>query len=172
MRGVGSRWRSFEYSLVSAGPCAVAVDPAMVGVTQRFDDCLVVRVVVEPGDCPLSGEAVRAIRYLCLVGEAAHIVIAGTPHCTTSRFTSADDPLDVLGHVADTLDLLSDLGEQLAEYGERVHVMPFGWKVACRAEKPARQWDLASITVSPSGDVDVVSDSVGVGDRAPACAVR
>ncbi|WP_329413303.1 hypothetical protein OG563_12145 [Nocardia vinacea] len=169
MRGVGSRWRSFEYTLVAAGPCAVAVDPTTVGVTQRFVDCLVVRVVVEPGDCPLSAEAVRAIRYLCLVSEAAHIVIAGTPHCTTPRFMSAADPLDVL---ADTLDVLSDLAEQLAEYGERVHVMPFGWNVAWRAEKSARQWDLPSVTISPSGNVDVVPDSVGLGDRALACPVR
>ncbi|MFI7668120.1 hypothetical protein [Nocardia sp. NPDC049526] len=174
MRGVGSRWRSFEYVLVAAGPCAVAVDPATVGSTQRFVDCLVVRVVVEPGDCPLTAEAVRAIRYLCLVSEAAHIVIAGIPHCTTSgsRFTPEADPLDVLTHIADTLDVLSDLAAQLRQYGERVHLMPFGWNVACRAEKSARQWDLPSVAVSPSGDVEVVPDPVGIGDRALACQVR
>ncbi|WP_433759023.1 hypothetical protein [Nocardia sp. CA-135398] len=174
MMGVGSRWRSFEYALVAAGPCAVAVDPATVGSTQRFVDCLVVRVVVEPGDCPLTAEAVRAIRYLCLVSEAAHIVIAGTPHCTTSgsRFTPEADSLDVLTHVADTLDVLSDLAAQLGQYGERVHLMPFGWNVACHAEKSARQWDLPSVAVSPSGHVDVVPDSVGIGDRALACPVR
>ncbi|MEV5833920.1 hypothetical protein [Nocardia sp. NPDC052112] len=174
MRSIGTRWRSFEYTLVAAGPCAVAVDPTTVGVTQSFLDCLVARVVVEPGDCPLTVEAVRAIRYLCLVSEAAHIVIAGTPHHMTpdGRFTSAADPLDVLAHVADTLDVLSDLAEQLREYGERVHLMPFGWNVACRAEKSVRQWDLPSIAVSPSGYVDVVPDSVGIGDRALACPVR
>ncbi|WP_330255490.1 hypothetical protein OG874_13580 [Nocardia sp. NBC_00565] len=174
MRGVGSRWHSFEYTLVAAGPCAVAVDPWAVGVAQTFFDCLVVRVIVEPGDYPLTDEAVRAIRYLCLVSEAAYIVIAGTPHCATpgSRFTPASNPFDVLTHVADTLDVLSDLAEQLEKYGERVHLMPFGWSVAWRAEKSARRWDLPSITVSASGNVHVAPDSVGIGHRARACPVR
>ncbi|MEV4234872.1 MULTISPECIES: hypothetical protein [unclassified Nocardia] len=174
MKGVGSRWHSFEYTPVAPGPCAVAVEPATVGVTQVFVDCLVVRVVVEPGDCPLTAEAVRAIRYLCLVSEAAYIVIAGTPHYATpgSRVTPSADPPDVLVHFADTLDVLSDLAERLGEYGERVHLMPFGWKLTCRAEKSARQWDLPSIAVSPSGYVDVVADPVGIDHRARECAVR
>ncbi|MEU0499719.1 hypothetical protein [Nocardia sp. NPDC005998] len=162
MRAVGNRWRSFEYTLVSAGPCAVAVDLPTVGMAQMFADCLVMRVDVEPGDCPLTAEAVRAIRYLCLVSEADHIVIAGTPNWTTrgSRFTSGARPLDVLTHIADTLDVLADLSEQLGEYGERVHLMPFGWNLAWRAEKSARQWDLPSITVSASGDIEVVPASI------------
>ncbi|WP_433202968.1 hypothetical protein ACQP1G_13220 [Nocardia sp. CA-107356] len=153
MKGIGSRWHSFEYTLVQAGPCAVAVDRSMVGVTQIFLDCLLVRVVVEPGDCPLTAEAVRAIRYLCLVSEAVNIVIAGTPHCATpgSRFTPAVHSSDVLTHLADTLDVLSDLAERLDEYGERVHLMPFGWNVTSRAETSARQWELPSITVPASG---------------------
>ncbi|MFI6367032.1 hypothetical protein ACIBG0_30260 [Nocardia sp. NPDC050630] len=156
---------------MTPGPCAVAVDPSAVGVTQLFVDCLVVRVVVEPGDCPLTAEAVRAIRYLCMVSEAAYVVIAGTPHSATagSRFRPSAQPPDLLTHIADTLDVLSDLAERLGEYGERVHLMPFGWKIVSRAEKPARQWDLPSVTVSPSGHVDVVADP---DHRAAACAVR
>ncbi|WP_433685989.1 hypothetical protein [Nocardia sp. CA-119907] len=162
MRGVGSRWRSVEYTLMSAGPCAVAVDLSTVGMAQMFFDCLVVRVDVEPGDCPLTAEAARAIRYLCLVSEAAHIVIAGVPHCATagSGSTPAADPLDVLTQVADTLDVLSDLAERLGRYGERVHLLPFGWKIAWRAEASTRQWNLPSVTVSASGYVDVVPDSI------------
>lgn len=174
MRVVGSCWRRFEYTLVAAGPCAVAVDPSVVGVAKTFFDCLVARVVVEPGDCPLTAEAVRAIRCLCVDSQADVIVIAGTTHCVTpgSRFARAANPLDVLTHVADTLDVLSDLAERLKERGERIDLMPFGWNVAWRAEISARRWDLPSITVSASGDVHLLPDSVGIGHRVRACAVR
>lgn len=167
MRFVGSRWHCFEYTLVAAGPCAVAVDPSTVGAASIFFDCLVVRVVVEPGDYPLTDEAVHAIRYLCVESEAAYIVLAGIPHFATpgSRFTPAAKQLDILTHVADTLDVLSDFAERLEEYGERVHLMPFGWKVASRAEISARLWDLPSITVSASRDVHRVPDSASLDIR-------
>ncbi|MEU1981981.1 hypothetical protein [Nocardia sp. NPDC019395] len=106
-----------------------------VGTWSTFVDCMVLRMVVEPGDQPLTDEAVHAIRYLRVASDAADIVLVGTPHFLTPgvRDTPAPDELDILTHVADTLDVLSNFAERLEEYGERVHLIPFGWNVAISA---------------------------------------
>ncbi|MBB5913153.1 hypothetical protein BJY24_002020 [Nocardia transvalensis] len=121
---------------MSAGPCAVALEPETVGVARVFFDCLVLRVVVEPGDRPLPTDAVRVIRRLCTESDAATVIVTGTPLCgdPDGRFLAQLNPPDVLTYVADTLDVLSDFAEQLEERGERVHLMPFGWTVSWRAD--------------------------------------
>jgi hypothetical protein len=135
MRFTGSCWPCFEYMLVSPGSCAVVVDPVAVGTRSMFFDCMVLRMVVEPGDHPLTDDAVHAIRYLRVASDAADIVLVGTPHFFTpgTRDTLAPDELDILTHVADTLDVMSNFAERLEEYGERVHLIPFGWNVAISA---------------------------------------
>ncbi|MFF0453696.1 hypothetical protein [Nocardia africana] len=142
MRISGSRWRSFEYTPVDAGPCAVELPSAAVGVPRRFFDCLLVRIVVEPGDCPISADAVRAVRRLCADSDASFVVLAGSPFDVAggSRSTFASERADVLTHLADTLDVLAEFTDRLEEHGERAHAIPFGWNVACRMEMPARPW--------------------------------
>ncbi|WP_157123995.1 hypothetical protein [Nocardia mexicana] len=83
---------------------------------------------MERGDLALAGMAVKVIRGAAARTRAAQIVVNGFPylplpcgehHGRTGR--------DVLTDVADTLDVLSEVTERLEEYGERVHLMPFGW---------------------------------------------
>ncbi|MEV6427795.1 hypothetical protein [Nocardia sp. NPDC051463] len=103
----------------------------------------------------MTDEAVHAIRYLCVESEAAYIVLAGIPHFVTRAVDLRWPRINwiSLTHVADTLDVLSDFAGRLEEYGERVHLMPFGWKVASRAEISTRRWDLPAIAVSASREV-------------------
>ncbi|WP_227979618.1 hypothetical protein [Nocardia spumae] len=141
MKITGSRWRSFEYTPVVAGPCAVPLPPAAVGVPQLFVDCLLLRIVVEPGDCPLSGDAIEALRDLCAYARTSHVVIGASPRYATSdgRLGLGPNPSDVLAHIADTLDVLADIAQRLEELGERVHLIPFGWNLACRTNTAVRR---------------------------------
>lgn len=160
MRIAGICCRSFVYTLVSSGPCAVEPGAA-ADAARAFFDCLLLRVVVEPGDRPLIAADVRALRGMYADSAAACVVITGTPLGRTPdvRSEPAARALDILGHVADTLDVLADLADQLEERGERVHLMPFGWNVRWRARIPTRPWKLPTVTISTAGDMEAVPPS-------------
>ncbi len=138
MKIIASCWRSFEYTPLVAGPCAVPLPAAAVGVPILFQDCLLLRIVVEPGDCPLGGDTVEGLRDLCASARTSAVVIGATPHCPDRAVRSADAP-DVLAHIADTLDVLADLTERLTDLGDRVHLLPFGWNLACRTNAEVRR---------------------------------
>ncbi len=137
MKIIATRWRSFEYTPLAAGPCAVPLAPAAVGVARLFLDCLVLQIVVEPGDCPLGGDTVEDLRDLCASVRTSAVVIGATPHCADRSGGSTDSP-DVLAHIADTLDVLADLTGRLTCLGDRVHLLPFGWSLAYRTNAEVR----------------------------------
>ncbi|MEV5652794.1 hypothetical protein AB0L57_31470 [Nocardia sp. NPDC052254] len=138
MKIIASRWRSFEYTPLAAGPCAVPLPPTAVGVPKQFLDCLLLRIVVEPGDCPLGGDIVEGLLELCARARTSAVVIGATPRCADRSVGSTDSP-DVLAHIADTLDVLADLTERLTDLGDRVHLLPFGWNLACRTDVEVRR---------------------------------
>ncbi|NKY85068.1 hypothetical protein [Nocardia veterana] len=154
MKIIGSRWRSFEYLPVAAGPGAVALPPGAVRTPRRFFDCLLVRLVVEPGDGPATAAAVRAVRKLCADSDASFIVLTGSPHCAAvgSRSVLAGDPPDILTDIADTLDILAEVADRLEEHGERVHLIPFGWNLDCRLEEPQPAWASTTLTLKAPAD--------------------
>ncbi|MEU6564967.1 hypothetical protein [Nocardia nova] len=134
MRILANRWRSFEYTPMAAGPCAVPLPPAAVGVPQVFLDCLLLRILVEPGDFPLGGDTAECLHDLCLSTRTGAVVIGATPH-----WAGRGDAADVLAPVADTLDVLAGLAERLTDLGERVHLLPFGWNLAYRTNAEVRR---------------------------------
>ncbi|NKY48614.1 hypothetical protein [Nocardia vermiculata] len=140
MRIVGNRWRSFEYTPVSAGPCAVALAPDVVGATQTFVDCLLVNIVVEPGDYPLREHAVHMLHRACTTDTASSVVISATPQCALPGIRDlvpAAGAIDVLTHVADTIDIGTELTERLSEHVQHVHLIPFGWRLVTRTDAVA-----------------------------------
>ncbi|NEW40941.1 hypothetical protein GV793_18765 [Nocardia cyriacigeorgica] len=62
---------------------------------------------------------------------AEYVVVSGSPALPTGGDRSAMDGPDMLAHLADTLDLIEEIGERLEERGERVHLLPFGWSLYC-----------------------------------------
>ncbi|NKY88795.1 hypothetical protein [Nocardia veterana] len=135
MRIVSNRCHLFEYEVTDAGPCAVGLDPAAVGVRKLFVDCLLLQVEIESGDAAVVAAAVEIIKTMAAHSDAGYIVIDGAaarprPH----RRAQAGPHDDVLTELADALDLLSELAERLEERGELVHPMPFGWNTIRHTE--------------------------------------
>ncbi|WP_329415449.1 hypothetical protein OG563_22230 [Nocardia vinacea] len=130
-----SRCRTFRYAPTTANACAVELAPSAVGATRLFFDCLVLTVGVERGDLALGAAATQIVRRIATETDAAYIVISGFAQLTSSaERSSTATGLDLLSHIADVLDLLSELTERLEERGERVHLMPFGWHKRSHAE--------------------------------------
>ncbi|WP_030518891.1 hypothetical protein [Nocardia sp. NRRL WC-3656] len=116
--------RLFEYTITTQNPCAVSLTPDAIGTTTTFFDCLAVTISMQPGDKTTIAAAVHAIRELCTHPSAIQIVIEGL---TSSGAGPARHSFDVLVQLADALDVLDELVEQLRGYGERVHLIPYGW---------------------------------------------
>lgn len=129
MKILSSRWHCFEYTPVDPGPCAVEF--AQPSVARTFHDCLLLHIYVEPGERGPSGELVRAIQAMIAQSAAAYVVINGSPVLPRGARRAAMSGPDLLAHLADTLDLVEEIAERLEERGERVHLMPFGWRLEC-----------------------------------------
>ncbi|WP_328394511.1 hypothetical protein [Nocardia sp. NBC_00416] len=129
MRVYGSFWHCFEYTPLFPGPCGIALDVPAIGASRVFFECMLVRVVVESGDRSPDSEVLHKIRRVGAAHGSSYFIVHGVPgHARgTDRGTAVHGSRDVLEHVADTLDIVSELTERLEEYGERVHLMPFGW---------------------------------------------
>ncbi|KAA8881868.1 hypothetical protein F3087_40055 [Nocardia colli] len=147
----------FEYTLAAAGPCAVTLGQSAIGVGRPFFDCLVATVHVERGDSSLTAAAAQAVRRIAQDTGAAYIVINGDFHSVDNSgspfVTIQSDPLSDL---ADMLDVLRELAERLEEYGERVHLMPFGWQTNSRAQVLE---DLGALQVVPQRRRGPISSS-------------
>ncbi|WP_194290814.1 threonyl-tRNA synthetase editing domain-containing protein [Nocardia aurantia] len=132
------------------GPGAVALDPRDVGEPRVLTDCLVLRVVVEAGDNPLTAAAADAIRGVYGDSGAACVVLAGSAHLAD---LGAAARTHMLTRVADTLDVLSSAAERLRRNGIRVRTLPFGWQLAWRAEMSSAPGDVrGTARMSGSGD--------------------
>lgn len=125
MRIVSSVCHLFEYEVTTAGPCAVALDPAAVRARKLFVDCLVLQVAVEPGDPAALPAAVEVVKTIAAHDDAGYIVVEGVAPWARSDRRGAHE--DVLTGLADALDVVSELTERLEERGQSVHLMPFGW---------------------------------------------
>ncbi|WP_280235176.1 hypothetical protein [Nocardia cyriacigeorgica] len=122
----------------------MAIEPDVAGVARTFHDCLLVHLYVEPGERDASGDVVRSVRLLMAQTGAAYVVISGSPVLPDGADRSAMDGPEMLAYLADTLDLVEEIGERLEERGERVHLLPFGWSLYCgRACSFARPCEVA-----------------------------
>src|SRR5690606_20842326 len=126
---LSSRWHCFEYTPAAPGPCAVALEPAALTATRTFHDCLLLHIYVEPGEAGPSGEIVRTLQALIAQSGARYVVITGSARLPSGAARAAMCGPDLLAHLADTLDLVEEIAERLEERGERVHLMPFGWRL-------------------------------------------
>jgi hypothetical protein len=127
-----SRCRTFEYTVTTAGPSAVKLEPTKLGVPQSFAHCLALMIGVERGDLSSLSLATKMIRRVVTKTDATSIVINGFSHLATP-----DNRPDV--SVAEKV--LSDLSDRLERRGERVHLMPFGWNKRWRADVLDGEWE-------------------------------
>ncbi|MFE3758740.1 hypothetical protein ACFXO9_30930 [Nocardia tengchongensis] len=146
-----SRCRTFEYALTRPSPCAVGIDPAVVGRANRFSDCLAVSIELEHGDCGLGAVAAKVIRRVADRTGATHIVIHGfiRPPAAHERARFRIDPLTEL---ADALDLLGEIAERLTQSGQSVQLMPFGWYTDIRSDLPESDQGRHSIHLHGGAD--------------------
>ncbi|MFE7743537.1 hypothetical protein [Nocardia sp. NPDC057455] len=84
--------------------------------------------------------------------DAGEVVIDGVAHVPGDRLRAVAE-VDVLSVLADTLDVLVEIAERLQQRGERVHLMPFGWRKACRAEAVTGPGARRIIQLSADGNV-------------------
>lgn len=164
VRLLGNHCRTFEYTPTTKGSCAVELPVTAIGVRKHFFDCLLLDVGVEHGDHAVAEKAVRIVRRIAATEDAGQIVVNGRvllPECGENR--CAPEKLDVLSELADTLDLLTEFTERLEERGERVHLMPFGWKTHCHVEplgyRGAAPW-LIHLSAGPA-DTGLAGESSG-----------
>ncbi|MGW4241943.1 hypothetical protein [Nocardia sp. NPDC004722] len=89
-------------------------------------------IALEPGDGALGSSAVKIIRRLVLHGGAARVVLDGylRPPVPDERAQRTD----LLGDLADGLDVLAEIAGGLLDSGEQTHLMPFGWLVRAAAD--------------------------------------
>jgi len=132
MRIVSNRCRTFEYTVTTASPVAVSLEPAAIGVTNSFSDCLLLMVGVERGDCSASKAATKIVRRIASKTDASHIVINGFSHLANPGERS---------DVPTALTVLTDLAESLQARGASVHLMPFGWNKRWQADVLDGEWE-------------------------------
>ncbi|MGW4326028.1 threonyl-tRNA synthetase editing domain-containing protein [Nocardia sp. NPDC004573] len=154
MQIVSTRCRTFEYTVTAAGPCAVESESA-VGARRYFHDCLRVTVGVDHGDLPLAGAAVQLVRRVVDQTHAWGVVVDGLAHLSSGDLARPPEKVDVLSALADTVDVLAEFAERLEERGERVHLMPFGWRKDCRTEVVTGPGARQVIQLSADGDIRV-----------------
>ncbi|MBF5001531.1 hypothetical protein IRT45_30840 [Nocardia sp. BSTN01] len=147
-------------------PWAVDIEPSAIGKRRAFFDCLAVTIGIDSGDRPLITDAVQTIRRLMEDTGAAQVVVEGLPP-NGQALARADNRMppvfDILVELADTLDLLDELVERLEEYGENVHLMPFGWNCDLHFDPAGRQG--AQMIVGSVADMPVPSSSAGCESR-------
>ncbi|WP_216899703.1 threonyl-tRNA synthetase editing domain-containing protein [Nocardia alni] len=132
MRILSQRCRTFTYTVTTAGPCAVPLDVAILGIPHPFTDCLVLHIGVEKGDDARVGDAVKSVRRIIAKTAATDAVINGFSHLA--------DPAQ-RGDVPMAMGVLDALTERLADKGTRVHLMPFGWNKRWSAEILDGEWE-------------------------------
>ncbi|WP_327100808.1 hypothetical protein OIE68_19665 [Nocardia vinacea] len=135
MRIVSNRCRTVEYTVTMASPCAIDIEPSVIGARRYFHDCLLVTIGVDRGDRALAGTAVQLLRRMVTESDAGPIVVEGfvcLPRPGERHSTPAG--FDVLSELAEALDVLTEVAERLEERGEQVHLMPFGWYKNCRID--------------------------------------
>ncbi|MGW4771702.1 hypothetical protein ACWEO2_27140 [Nocardia sp. NPDC004278] len=135
MRIVSNRCRTVEYTVTTASPCAIALEPSAIGARRCFHDCLLLAVGVDRGDRALAGTAVQLVRRIVTESDAGPIVVDGFA-CLPGPGERDSTPVgfDVLAELAEALDVLTEVTERLEERGEQVHLMPFGWYKMCRVD--------------------------------------
>lgn len=133
MRIVSNRCRTVEYTVTTAGPCAIEIEPSVIGARRWFHDCLLVTIGLDRGDRALAGTAVQLLRRIVTESDAGPIVVEGFV-CLPRPGERHSMPagFDVLSELAEALDVLTEVAERLEERGEQVHLMPFGWYKNCR----------------------------------------
>ncbi|WP_433202700.1 threonyl-tRNA synthetase editing domain-containing protein [Nocardia sp. CA-107356] len=135
MRIVSNRCRTVEYTVTTASPCAIDLEPSVIGARRCFHDCLLVEIGVDRGDRALAGTAVQLVRRILTESDAGPIVVEGfacLPRPSERHSTPAG--FDVLSELAEALDVLTEVAERLEERGEQVHLMPFGWYKSCNVD--------------------------------------
>ncbi|MEV6139414.1 threonyl-tRNA synthetase editing domain-containing protein [Nocardia sp. NPDC051990] len=135
MRIVSNRCRTVEYTVTTASPCAIYIEPSVIGARRSFHDCLLVTIGVDRGDRALAGTAVQLVRRIVTESDAGPIVVEGFA-CLPRPDERASTPagFDVLAEFAEALDVLTEITERLEERGEQVHLIPFGWYKNCRVD--------------------------------------
>ncbi|MEV4128524.1 threonyl-tRNA synthetase editing domain-containing protein [Nocardia sp. NPDC049707] len=135
MRIVSNRCHTVEYTVTTASPCAIHIEPSVIGARRSFHDCLLVTIGVDRGDRALAGTAVQLVRRIVTESDAGPIVVEGFA-CLPRPDERASTPagFDVLSEFAEALDVLTEVTERLEERGEQVHLMPFGWYKNCRVD--------------------------------------
>ncbi|MFE9327759.1 hypothetical protein ACIHDR_40235 [Nocardia sp. NPDC052278] len=135
MRIVSSRCRTVEYTVTTASPCAIDIEPSLIGARRSFHDCLLLTIGVDRGDRALAGTVVQLVRHIVTESDAGPIVVEGFA-CLPGPDERASTPagFDVLAEFAEALDVLTEVTERLEKRGEQVHLMPFGWYKSCRVD--------------------------------------
>ncbi|MEU4340825.1 threonyl-tRNA synthetase editing domain-containing protein [Nocardia sp. NPDC023852] len=142
MKIFSSRCRTFEYTVTTASPSAIWLEPAKVGVAQSFSDCLALMIGVERGDLSSLSVATKMIRRVVTKTDATSIVINGFSHLATPGNRS---------DVAISKEVLSSLSARLEARGERVHLMPFGWNKRWNADVLDGEWEQRVIHLPAPG---------------------
>lgn len=128
-----SRCRTAEYTvtLTAVDPASVDLEPGALCATTSFVDCLLVKVVVEPGDMLLAATAARILQRVATETSAAITVIDGFARRTKASGITRDYRRCP---AADTVEVLTELAERLEERGNFVHLVPSGWNKSWEAE--------------------------------------
>jgi hypothetical protein len=135
MRIVSNRCRTVEYTVTTASPCAIDLEPTAIGARRCFRDCLLVTIGVDHGDRALAGTVVQLVRRIVTESDAGPIVVEGFASLPGPGERHSTPPgFDVLSELAEALDVLTEVTERLEERGEQVHLMPFGWYKSCRVD--------------------------------------
>ncbi|MEC3920351.1 hypothetical protein [Nocardia sp. CDC160] len=99
-------------------------EPQTQSETTRFMDCLLVKIVVQPGDIMLCEAASVVVDQVAAQTETTLIVIDGY---------GSQPAFPIAGHThaanlsTDVGDILSDVADRLRARGRRVHRAPSGW---------------------------------------------
>ncbi|WP_328411175.1 threonyl-tRNA synthetase editing domain-containing protein [Nocardia sp. NBC_00403] len=132
MRIYSSRCHTFEYTVTTPSPAAIDLEPAALGVTNTFSDCLLLMVGVERGDLSFSKVATKNVWRIAAKTHATCIVINGFAHLASPGERS---------DVPTALSVLSNLAERLQQRGVQVHLMPFGWNKRWQADVLDGEWE-------------------------------
>ncbi|WP_433710566.1 hypothetical protein ACQP2U_30135 [Nocardia sp. CA-084685] len=121
--------------MTTASPCAIHIEPSVIGARRCFHDCLLVTIGVDRGDRALTGTAVQLVRRIVTESDAGPIVVEGFACLPRpDERDSTPSGFDVLDELAEALDVLTEVTERLEEHGDQVHLMPFGWYKNCRVD--------------------------------------
>ncbi|WP_156055784.1 hypothetical protein [Nocardia sp. NRRL WC-3656] len=123
----GSRYRYLEYAPIYPGPCAIDLPHSRVGAKMRFFDCLLLKLLIAPGDDCLVGSAVRSVQRVISMQEVGYVILDGYIELPASPNYGGKVP-DVLAALSGGLDILHEFADRVEERGNLVHLIPFGWR--------------------------------------------